>query len=141
MAWHHAYILVRFSDEPGIKNAVKTLANEFASLSTHVHAAFPSLSGDISVPFDDIDDAALRKLQGIQQRVLSAGCLVVAAAKPGSISKLPAVESAWFFWLIGSDLARTIRNSSLGAAASRQRRRGRRGWPSIAVRIAEIRCA
>lgn len=102
MAWHHAYILARFSGLPGIETAVSVLGTEFAALSTHVHAAFPSLDGSMEMPFDKIGDAELRVFQDKQRIVLSAGCLVVAAAKPASVAKLPAVEKAWFFWCFGS---------------------------------------
>lgn len=70
---------------------------------------------------------ALTAYQRDQREVLAAGCIIVAAAKPESLSALPAVERAWFDWLIGAPLARTIRASSLGAAARRHRRGSRRG--------------
>jgi hypothetical protein len=124
IAWHHAYIVSRFRKIEWIGEAVEMLIRDYAKSSAHVHAAIPALQGSVALPFDQITDADLRSFQGEQRRVLAAGCLVVAAAKSGSLSKLPPAERAWFDWLVGAGRATQIRASSVGAAASRPRRRG-----------------
>lgn len=126
LSWHHSYIEVRFAETAWIAENVNTLRTQFGRLSTFVHAALPSTTGSIAMPFDEVSDASLRQFQGVQQKVLSAGCLVVAAAKPASLAKMRPVERAWFDWLIGSALAKEIRASSVGAGVSRTGRRHRR---------------
>lgn len=117
ISWYIAYARERFSEEPSglAKEAIDALFKAHRNLSAHVHAVANTMPGGfLKDPFDSVAPNEIRNFQKIQRRVLSAGCILIAAAKPEKISKLEAVDRAWFDWLVGRASARKIRSEPFG---------------------------
>ena len=115
-SWYVSYVRDRFRGETTglVVEAADELASHYSELSAHVHVKANVASRSIGKPFDDVANSSLRAFQETQRAVLSAGCVVVAGAKRRGITKLGAIDRAWFDWLIGKKDAKRLRSGAFG---------------------------
>ena len=116
VGWFFGYIRERFASEASglVVEATDQISTPFGELSSHVHAAVGGTTGDLASPLDTVSPTILKAFQKTQRKILAAGTLIISGSRPNSLDLLPAVERAYFDWLIGSEWAKHIKAGPFG---------------------------
>ena len=101
--WYVNYIKVRFPDKSElIKSSIEVYSRLYKEMSSHVHVTKETATRlRISEVIETPTSAELKQFRESQRAMYKAGLITALAVKPAALNKLPAVERAWFDWLLG----------------------------------------
>lgn len=114
--FRYALDRMRAARAPRVVEAVSALKTAYREMSGEVHAALGALgaSATLSQAHDPYDAKIAAHFREDVDRVLTSGTLLVASVDPRLLGHLPAVDRAWFDWLVGVDAAKEFRSDAIG---------------------------
>jgi hypothetical protein len=110
------YAKSRVLDEPSklAGQAVDELRLLKGKLNEAVHpGAGTGLTGHV-VPLDAIEEPVLREFSDLQRSVFRSACILIASVRTRAFDRLPPMHRAHFDWLVGNQLAKTVRSGPFG---------------------------
>ncbi len=94
--------------------ASKEMAALYALLNAEVHASHVASLKSLKPAWDAPVSSKLNDVAKLVQKVGAQSCIVLAALFRNKFDKLPPVHRAWFDWLVGSNIAKSIRSGRFG---------------------------
>jgi hypothetical protein len=92
-------------------NALAAICNE---LNPDAHAGRAAAGRRLIPAWDALDAPQLAALANTNRSACAAACIILAAYLKRQFNRLPAVNRAWFDWLVGPSMAKRIRSGAFG---------------------------
>jgi hypothetical protein len=115
-SYYRAYAKERFSREisgHGLK-AVEELATAYGLLSDAAHAPTATSDLDINAAINILKPAEISQIAVLFQQIAANVCIVAAGYACKQFDELQPAHRAWFDWLVGQSLAKSIRSGRFG---------------------------